>query len=139
MKTFENVKKLQMKPLDFLVILILMMASFAPFLLLSSRTQAPSNFAQLRVNGKVIKTFNLSKNSSYRYKAKDGDINDIAVKNGKIGIVYANCDDQICVRKGFIDKVGQTIVCLPHKLVIEVMTSSNKPEDNKDNKVVDYG
>ncbi|GFH43198.1 protein export element [Lactococcus hodotermopsidis] len=137
MKTTQNISKnilkLQMKPLDFVLIITLMLASFTPFLFFSNN-QKPSNIAQLRINGKIIKNFDLTENQNYTYKDTDGDINKIVVRDGKIGIIYATCADQICVRKGFVDKSGQTIICLPHQLVIEVMS------DNKKNKerVVDY-
>lgn len=127
----KNVKKLQMKPLDFVLIFVLMVISFAPFLLLSPK-QSVQPTAQLRVDGKVIKNFDLTRNQTYTYRDKDGDINEIEVRDRKIGITYANCPDQVCVRKGFIDKAGQTIVCLPHKLVIEVISADERQE------VIDY-
>ena len=32
----------------------------------------------------------------------------------------ADCPDQICVSRGLIQKSGQSIVCLPHRLVIRL-------------------
>ncbi|MDR1605883.1 MAG: NusG domain II-containing protein [Streptococcaceae bacterium] len=131
----NQVKTLQMKPLDFALILILMLASFTPFFLFKG-TQHHGSTAQLRVNSKVIKTFDLTKNQKYTYTEEDGDINLIEVRDGRIAIVYANCPDQICVRKGFISKTGQTIVCLPHRLVIEVMSSAD--DDENEDRIIDY-
>lgn len=133
-KSIVLLKSLQMKPLDWLLIVCLMAVSFSPYLLLN-RQQTSGHLAQLRVSSQVIKTFDLSKNQTYTYKDKDGDINKIEVRDGKIAIVYANCGDQICVRKGFIDKTGQTIVCLPHQLVIEVISSNETPDGNR---IIDY-
>jgi len=50
----------------------------------------------------------------------DGCVNEIEVRSGSIGIIYADCPDRLCVRQGFIDKTGLPIVCLPHKLVIRL-------------------
>lgn len=133
-KVWAQIQTLQMKPLDFILILLLMMASFTPFLLLN-RHQGSSALAQLRVNSQVVKTFDLRQDQTYTYKSQDGDINEIEVKGGKIAIVFANCGDQICVRKGFIDKTGQTIVCLPHRLVIEVLNSDKKDDGRR---IIDY-
>ncbi|GAB2023097.1 NusG domain II-containing protein [Pseudolactococcus yaeyamensis] len=126
-------KALQMKPLDFIIIICLMMASFTPFLLLGNKS-TPNRQAQLRVDAQIIKSFDLTKNQTYTYQDDDGDSNKIEVRDGRIAIVYANCGDQICVRKGFINQTGQTIVCLPHKLVIEVMPSG----DDDGNRIIDY-
>ena len=130
-----SIKAFQMKPLDFVLVIILMIASFTPFLLLGGK-QTISHQAQLRVNSQVIKTFDLTKNQTYTYQDDGGDINKIEVRDGRIAIVYANCGDQICVRKVFINKTGQTIVCLPHKLVIEVIHSGN--DNDNGNRIIDY-
>ena len=135
----RKVKHLQMKPVDFILIILLMIASFSPFLLLRGNQQ-PGQIAQLRVNSQVVKTFDLRKDQTYTYRDQaHDDINKIEVRDGQIAIVYANCGDQICVRKGYIGKTGQTIVCLPHRLVIEIMgaTDDDKARDKKD-RIVDY-
>ena len=33
----------------------------------------------------------------------------------------ADCPDRLCVKQGRIKKVGESIVCLPHKVVIEIV------------------
>jgi hypothetical protein len=124
-------KALILKPLDYVVIIGLFLVSFSPLLLLTHHSNGVPE-AVLRVAGKEHKTFNLSEAQTYTYKDPDGDINVIEVKNGKIGITYANCPDQLCVRKGFISNVGDTIACLPHKLVIEV-TSGQTRDSNQSN------
>ncbi|GAX47605.1 NusG domain II-containing protein [Pseudolactococcus reticulitermitis] len=129
------IKALRMKPLDFILVMCLMLASFTPFLLLGGK-QGISHQAQLRVNSQVVKNFDLTKNQTYTYQDADGEINKIEVRDGRIAIVYANCGDQVCVRKGFINQTGQTIVCLPHKLVIEVMHSGN--DDDNGSRIIDY-
>ena len=34
----------------------------------------------------------------------------------------ADCRDQICVRHRAVSAVGESIICLPHKLVVEITT-----------------
>ena len=41
----------------------------------------------------------------------------------------ASCPDQLCVHQNAIDKTGQTIVCLPNKVVVTV---ENGEEDEVD-------
>lgn len=38
----------------------------------------------------------------------------------KVRVTEASCPDQIDVKQGYISNVGETIVCLPNKLVIEI-------------------
>lgn len=108
------------KPLDLVVIVLLFLSSFSVLLLLP-RQQAGA-VAQVRVHGQVVREIDLTKNQTWTYRSKDGDYNVVKVENGAIRVVKANCRDQIDVKKGWISKVGQTIVCLPHSFVIEVLS-----------------
>lgn len=53
------------------------------------------------------------------YDAKGGE-NVIRVEEGRIGVVSADCPDQVCVRQGYIENSVVPIACLPHKLLIEI-------------------
>lgn len=108
--------------------LLLILLSFAPIAVFSINrvNEAPTQQAILSVDGKEIKSFDLNdekQSYTYRYTDPDGDYNLIEIKGTKIRIKDANCGDQICVRRGWIDQSGETIVCLPHKLLIEVKAS----------------
>lgn len=46
--------------------------------------------------------------------------NILKIHGGSAQIVSADCRDAICVKSGKISKVGDCLVCLPHKLVIEI-------------------
>lgn len=44
----------------------------------------------------------------------------IEIAEGGVRMKEADCPDQICVSRGLIQKSGQSIVCLPHRLVIRL-------------------
>ena len=46
--------------------------------------------------------------------------NTVEVSEGKIRVCEADCPDQVCVRQGAVRYAGESIVCLPHKLVITI-------------------
>lgn len=46
--------------------------------------------------------------------------NSLIIENGSVRMLEASCPDQVCVHTGAIDKPGQTIVCLPNRVVIEI-------------------
>ena len=50
----------------------------------------------------------------------DGKTNVLVIQNGEADSKSANCPDKIGVKHRKISKTGETIVCLPHKLVVEV-------------------
>ena len=59
----------------------------------------------------------------------DTGYNTILVREQEIGIVQADCPDRICIGEGFISKPGQTVVCLPHKVLIEVKAANAAEPD----------
>lgn len=46
--------------------------------------------------------------------------NTIAIKNGEVFMESANCPDQLCVKHYSINNKGESIVCLPNRVIIEV-------------------
>ncbi|MBE5944680.1 MAG: NusG domain II-containing protein [Lachnospiraceae bacterium] len=75
---------------------------------------------QISVEGKVIETLPLSKDIEYEITTDKGT-NIVVVDNGKANVSFADCPDKVCVKHNYIDETGETIICLPHKLVIEII------------------
>lgn len=46
--------------------------------------------------------------------------NTVAVENGAVRVTQASCPDRICIRRGAISRGGESIVCLPNRLVVTV-------------------
>ena len=51
--------------------------------------------------------------------------NVVEVRDGRVRVAEAYCPNQDCVRQGWIDTPGEQIVCLPHKLVVEVSSQDS--------------
>lgn len=136
----EFIKKSRLKPFDGIIVVVLILLSFVPLIIFMKQQadqvkpgQNVTYEAKLSVDGQEIKSFDLvdgQKKYSYLYEDEDGDTNLIVVDGRKIRITEANCGDQICVQRGWIDKAGETIVCLPHKLIIEISASDGNQEGN---------
>ncbi|KPG72012.1 NusG domain II-containing protein [Enterococcus sp. RIT-PI-f] len=130
LKTF--IKNAHLKPWDGVIILLLILSSFLPILIFG-QTQTATKEAVLRVDGTEIKRFDLvegQKSYTYLYEDEDGDYNLLEIDGDRIRIKEANCGDQICVRRGWASKNGETIVCLPHKMVIEIQASDGSETDD---------
>ena len=57
--------------------------------------------------------------------------NTVVVEGGEIRVSEADCPDKICVNMGGVSRSGETITCLPHKLVIEVHNDKKNDYDIK--------
>jgi hypothetical protein len=127
-------KDLRLKPLDPIILLMLIAASFLPLILFANQSSNPTEVV-VRVHGNIVKTLDLSSNQKWTYKSSNGDYNKIQVQDRKVRVYEANCRDLIDVKAGWISKNGQTLVCLPHSLVVELTGSGAVKQDGK---VVDY-
>lgn len=123
------------RPWDIAIILLLILSSFLPLVVFSmNQTQSDNvkNQAILKVDGEVIKVFDLIEDGptyTYKYEDSDGDYNIIEVSGDRIRMLESNCGDQVCVQRGWISKSGQTpIACLPHNLFITVQASDGSED-----------
>lgn len=66
------------------------------------------------------------------------DTNTLVIKDGVADMVSADCPDQVCVKHVPISKTGETIICLPNKVVvtIETLAGSGKPSREEVDAVV---
>ncbi|MGA2091283.1 MAG: NusG domain II-containing protein [Endomicrobiales bacterium] len=84
--------------------------------------------AQVFEQGTLIKVIDLSKDSESTLKLHHGFIV-VQVKQGKIRARKCSCPEKVCIGMGWISKSGQSIVCVPNKLLIEVRGSENADYD----------
>ena len=85
--------------------------------------------ATIYQHGTPIETINLGRvGDPYTIvvMGEDGAENVVLVERGQISVYSASCPDQICVRQGPITDGTVPIVCLPHRLVIQITQS---PDD----------
>ena len=91
------------------------------------------NQIQITLDGKIYGTYALSKDQTI--EVKNGDFyNKVRIEDGKAYMKEANCPDGYCEEQGKISGHTQTIVCLPHKLVVEVL--DNGEADTSDSEEV---
>lgn len=113
-----------LKKLDIVIIILLFILSFTPNIIFS-KTIHNSNkliYASIKVDGKLYDNIHLSTNKGEKklnIKSSSGN-NSILIRDNTIKVISADCKDDLCVKQGEISKVGESIVCLPHKLIIEI-------------------
>ena len=128
------------KKMDIVIIAVLLILSFTPHLIFfkTSQKSSKNNYAIIKVDGKIYKKIDLSNvknNKEVNLNLPNGKNNTLLIKNNNIEMKSANCNDALCVKQGNIYKVGQTIICLPHKLIIEI---KGDELDSKDDLILSH-
>lgn len=126
MKTIKILKKL-----DLIIIICLFLTSLIPFFVVraSPAKEVKSKFINIKVSGKVIKTFPLSENRTFDIETSHG-INTIKIQNNVVSMIDADCTDKICINTKGISKVYESIICLPNETIIEIKGKDKNQSDD---------
>lgn len=81
------------------------------------------------VDGEEYGTYPLDEELTETITLSDGTYNVLEIKDGYASISEASCRDQICVNHFHIHYSGETIVCLPNKLVVEIVGGEDDDVD----------
>lgn len=85
---------------------------------------------QITVDGVLYGTYSLNEDREVPIE-RDGVVtNVLVIKDGMADMTEADCPDMLCVHQRAISKTGETIVCLPNKVVVEVLKSEESELDS---------
>lgn len=87
--------------------------------------RASAGKVEVQVDGQVVATLPLDTDCVYPI----GEGNVMEIREGKAFMRSATCRDQICVNMGAISREGETITCLPHKVVLTARGGEKNPLD----------
>lgn len=103
---------------DIILALSVILIALGVFLVFNI-TKKQGGYAVVLQNGKELSRYSLSSDFTTDI-SYNGKSNTLVIKNGKAYVLAADCPDKVCVSHRKISKEGETIVCLPHKLVIAI-------------------
>lgn len=112
-----------MKKKDFVLIAGIMIVAF--FLLFVNGNRPKGQKIQISVDGTVVGVYELDQNREIPI----GEHNVLIVKDGKADMTLADCPDQLCVKQNAISKSGETIICLPNKVVVTILGNRKSDVD----------
>ena len=108
------------------VLLVLVSLAGAAFYFL----RAPGDTVTVTVDKKLYGTYSLDTDTTVEIRTAEGETahNRLVIRDGKAYVEEANCPDGICAAHKPISREGESIVCLPHRVVITVQTAREEKE-----------
>ncbi|MDD2446725.1 MAG: NusG domain II-containing protein [Tissierellia bacterium] len=112
-----------------IVFIILISFSFMGYIQMQAFSK-DEKYVSIQVNGEEIKRFifdsklvgqTIPIETEYGY-------NLVEIGDKEVRVIEADCPDKIDVKQGYISNIGETIVCLPNRLVIEIKGIENSSE-----------
>lgn len=117
---------------DVVIILLLTIASVA-FIIVRASDNTSDLQIEVRKDGQTVYTANLNDvDKAYKIEVDEEYGIELLIEQDGVSVLHSNCSDKICVNTGKISRSGQTIVCLPARVAVEI-----KPTVINDNDVLD--
>ena len=107
---------------DIILIASVLLVSLSVFLILTF-TKEDGAIARVSVDGVTVGEYPLSKDGEYTIN--DGT-NVLVIENGRAYMKYASCPDGLCVNQGKKSHSGERIVCLPNRVMIEIISDGEE-------------
>lgn len=119
----EN-KNNRIKKADIILLLGIIILGTVIIIIMIQLFKKPGKKVVIEIDGKEVDSFLLNEENEglkKTYKSYDGKgENTILIKDKKVSVISADCPDKICVHHKQIDKAGESIICLPHRFIVEV-------------------
>ncbi len=109
-----------------LIAALLCLVLVAALLLFLLRT--PGDTVTVTVDGRLYGEYSLAENRSVEIRSGDR-YNLLIIADGSAYVSRASCPDGICAAHRPVSHDGESIICLPNKVVIEVHTQNRNQPD----------
>lgn len=117
-----NMKKIRN---DFLIILIVLSVAVIFHLSYKRLSYKSAEYVCIYDQNVCVLKLDLAHDHSYMFVTADGHFNQIIIQNAQVSVTDADCTDKICVRHKSISYNGESIICLPHKMVVTISGKDN--------------
>ena len=107
-----------------IAVLLAVALALAVFFQLSQPPAQGALVAKVTQDSAVVATLPLDQNTRQTFTCEEG-VNTVVVEAGAVHIEDADCAGGDCMKQGTIDAQGRLLVCLPHKLIVEIVPAND--------------
>ena len=107
-----------------IVLLIIILVMGIPLSVLSLTEGIGGDKVRISLDGEIYGVYPLGEDHEIDV-TEDGHTNHITIKDGQVSMSYSTCRNQVCVNTGAISETKDAIVCLPNRVVVEIISSDS--------------
>lgn len=115
---------------DILFVTIILLIAGAMYLTFTLGGDKDGDKVIVTVDGRIYGTYPLDEDNTINIQNADG-FNTVSIHDGQVSVTDADCKDKYCVKQGTISKNNESIICLPHKLVVEIAGGKDNNESTE--------
>lgn len=114
-----------LKKQDGILILVLLAAAAVFFLGYRLWNRKTPEEVVVYVGEQEYARFSVKENREFLIETEQGS-NLLILKDGTADVTEASCPDKICVHQSPISQTGETIVCMPNRVIVTIEQASQK-------------
>ncbi len=103
---------------ELIIIAVILLLGVTAFILFSFKKDGKT--AIIYIDGKSAAEIELTESQNKTFTVSKAENITFEVNNGRIKVVNSDCPDKICCNTGFISKSGESIICMPNKMIVEI-------------------
>ncbi|NLC03519.1 MAG: NusG domain II-containing protein [Tissierellia bacterium] len=105
-----------------LIVFVIILALLSTLFIRRQAFSSSGKYISVQVNGQEVKQIIFDPKiigNKIPIETEFG-YNLIEIGDERVRVIEADCPDKIDVKQGYISRIGETIVCLPNRMVIEI-------------------
>ncbi len=106
---------------DILLIMIIVIVALLFFGIIHFFVKKEGSMVVVKINGDIQYQGSLHQAKEWVVSGYQGGSNRIVIQDGYVYMADADCPDKLCKHMGKISKTGENIVCMPHRVVVEII------------------
>lgn len=108
---------------DFIIIFVILIIGIVGFFIINKAEKGKT--VVIKSNGEIVETISLSENG---YVTEISGVV-VCIENEKVFVKESSCKDKVCVNSGELSKAGQSAICAPNGVSVEISGKSENLPD----------
>lgn len=88
-----------------------------------------SGWVRVLQEGKETGRYSMDRDKTIRILYGEKNYNLVSIHDGQVSVLEADCPDGLCISQKEISRNGESIICLPHRLVLQISSGREGETD----------
>lgn len=104
---------------DVIILAFILTAALAAYVIPALLQSDEAGMISVYQDGVLLYQYSLEEEQTITVSSPEG-YNLLLIGESEVRVTDADCPDQLCIRQRAISRKGESIICLPHRLVIQI-------------------
>jgi hypothetical protein len=116
----KKIKRIFMLTKPDISLVLSVIALIIVFYFLFDLSHSVEKYVVIEIDGGKGKKVTFPENTIINVNGKEGPLK-IEISGRKVRVLDSSCQNKLCVKSGWINKNGESIICLPNRAIIKIL------------------